>query len=701
MDIVPSRPPPATQDNRAMPALYRMPAFYLAAALLGSAVGLGGFVRGGGARPAPAPVETATDRPEAAPAREQEAETARPAADGILRTPEGLRRKVVVKDLGLTCREEPGDGPPAGPPLDYFAIRYVYTERPGWFQVGPAGDRPDGWVPAGSVLEWDTRLMARPTRDGGRPALVIYREESCLLDALAGRRCPKHAGRCPTEGEEAAGKAGDRPAAALGMPILRSKTIPEPDGPPRTIFEVASLVRDKAPPLPPPEPTPDLRPGLRQVYVAVVIDATSSMTATIDAARRAAGALVVDAGKRAEVTLHLALVAYRDVDPIYGYSARLVTDFTDPAGFRAALDQVEAATQADGSVDEAVLDGVATALPAPPGTPAGELHPDWPTRRAGELATKMLVLIGDAPDHARDLKRARELAARANRAGITIAAVSINRPGSLSRDEAARYKAQWHALAAGSHLPRSLAGGAGHGEPVELTLGQAKQLADRLRDLIADRVGHARELAALARAEAEDRLKDYVDARGLTLDAVAPVLVDLHRGEPLPAPRPDPRRGDRKAPSVRRGWIAERSGGKPLVTVEILMTRAELDGLIGELTQLQQATRGAGRDLADLLQVGTAAAAGESSFLAADRGTRTFADHLLRRAGLPPARPYSLLRRSQADLLRADDLDRAALDARLRAAIARLVRRRGEPDWDDPRRTVDGMAMVPYEAVDF
>jgi len=682
-----------------MPALYRMPAFYLAAALLGSAVGLGSLVRSGGS--APAPVALAAERPAEAPSKQKAGDAAEPADDGILRTVEGLRRKVVVKDLDLACRDEPGDGPPVGRPLDYFAIRYVYTERPGWFQVGPPGGRPDGWVPTGSVLEWDTRLMARPTRPEGRPPLVIYREESCLLDALAGRRCPEHEGRCPTEGEEAQARRGDRPGAALGLPILRSKTIPEPAGPPRTVFEVASLVRDQAPPELPREPTPDLRPGLRQVYIAVAIDTTASMQGTIDAARRAAGTLVADAGKRVGVTLHLALIAYRDVDPIYGYAARLVTDFTDPAGFRAALGQVEAATHADGSVDEAVLDGVATALPAPPGTTVGELHPGWPTGRAGELATKMLVLIGDAPDHARDLKRARELAARAGRAGITIAAVSIDRPGSLSRDEAARYRALWHALAAGSHLPKSIAGGARQGKPVEVTLGQAGQLADRLRELIADRVEHARELAALARAEAEGRIKDYVDARGLTLDAVAPVLVDLHRGEAHPAPRPDPRRGGRKAPSVRRGWIAERSGGKPLVTVEILMSRAELDGLIAELTQLQQATRGAARDLADLLQVGTAAAAGESSFLAADRGTRTFADHVRRRAGLPPARPDSLLRRSQADLLRADDLDRTALDARLRAAIARLVRRRGEPDWDDPRRTVDGMAMVPYDAVDF
>jgi len=165
--------------------------------------------------------------------------------------------------------------------------------------------------------------------------------------------------------------------------------------------------------------------------------------------------------------------------------------------------------------------------------------------------------------------------------------------------------------------------------------------------------------------------------------------------------RPDPRHGGRKAPSVRRGWIAASLQGRPMVEVEILMSRDELRALIAELAQLQQAASGTARDLAELLQIGTAAASGETSFLAADRGSRTFADHLRRRQGLPPARPDSLLRASQADLLRSDDLTLAALDARLRAGLLQLTRRLQDPDWDDPRRTVDGMALVPFAAIDF
>ncbi len=685
-----------------MPALYRMPVFYLAVL-----IGAGAFaaVR----RPAieaPGPIEPAAEIPRFAPSAAEE--EARDRGDGILRTAEGLRRKVVVRDLAVSCRAEPGGGPAVGAPLDYFTIRYVYgvdpPEPPARFRVGPKGGPPQGWVPASSVLEWDTRLMARPTPRAGRPALVIYRDEPCLVHAIDGSRCPRHPGGCPTEGEEDAsapsepteGPTGGGPP--LGFPILASKSVGG-----RTIHEVASLVQDRArEPILPKEPPPDLRPYLKVVDVAFAIDTTASMQATIEAARKLAADLVASASRRyRDVTLRFALVEYRDAAVFYGFRARRVASFTNPEGFLAALRRTEAATRGDGSVDESVLDGVALALPPGSGDPPGE-HVDWPTGRAGELATKLLVLLGDAPDHARNLDRARALAARARGAGITIATVAIDRPGTLSRDERERYFAQWRALAEGSYRPPDRASGfAGPVEPLTASLAEGGRLADRLRSLIDDRVEHARTIAALASAEAEGRLGDYVNSQGLTLDRVAPVLVDLHRGDAARVARPDPRSGGRKAPSVRRGWVADRLEGRPMVEVEILMSAAELKALIDELTQLQQAASGTARDLAELLQIGTAAASGETSFLAADRGTRTFADHLRRRQGLPPARPGSLLARSQSDLLRSDELTLAALEARLRESLSRLTRRLLAPDWKDPRRTIDGMALVPFEAIDF
>jgi hypothetical protein len=93
-------------------------------------------------------------------------------------------------------------------------------------------------------------------------------------------------------------------------------------------------------------------------------------------------------------------------------------------------------------------------------------------------------------------------------------------------------------------------------------------------------------------------------------------------------------------------------------------------------------------------------AAGEASYFSADRGEETFADHLRRRFGIP-VRPKGLLDRTRSDLLLADSLDRAALDGKLRAALLGLTRRRNAPGWSDARRTVEGMAPVSYDGIDF
>lgn len=695
-----------------MPALYRMPVFYAIALLMSGAyaVGMWSSSAGGTGRSSPATPTAKTTKPgtRSRPARNESPQVATPAADGILRTVEGLRRKVLIKDLNVVCQSEPegGGGRSANSPLDYFAIRYIYGEtpkdRPTAYQLNAQGESTPCWVPSTSVFEWDTRLMALPTSAPGRPTLAIYREESCLLDVLANRRCPRHPEHCPTEGEERNRATGANPA--LGMPILATRAIPQADGSTRTILQVASLVRDQAPPPPPPvAPPQDLLPALRKVDIAFVIDTTASMQAAIDASRTLARQLVADAADRhRDVSIRLALVDYRDASPAFGHATRIVTRFTSPSNFLAALETLNAARRGDGSIDEAVFAGIDQALPAASGERSAVPHLDWPTGRTGELATKMIVLLGDAPDHAQDLVLAQSLANRAKQAGITIATVALDRPGSLSRKELVRYRAQWQALAAGSFLPRAKEDGFSQTvPPLALQSADADQLVAMLQSIIDDRIKHARELAALAAAEAEGRLTEYVNSQGLSLDQVAPVLVDLHRGEPSAEGRPDPRFQGQKAPSVRIGWIAEQLNGEALISIETLMSRAEVGTLIDELTQFQLAAQGTARDLAELAEIGTAAAAGESSFLAVDRGSQTFGDHLRRRQGLPPARSDSLLQRTQSDLLQADETSRAALNDRLASTLAELIKRRNSSGWDDPRRTIDGMALIPYSLIDF
>jgi hypothetical protein len=622
-------------------------------------------------------------------------------ADEVLRTPDGLRRKVLVRELNRIATAAPDGGRPAAglpAPLDYFSIWFVREEKDGAVRIGPALGPASGWVPSSSVVEWDTRLMARPTPRDGRPPLVLYRDRSCLLDALAGRACPSHGASCPVEGGESeASTPDDADDALVGFPVLAAEVIPRPDGSTLSLFEVASLVEDLRPPPPPRTPLASDLADLRAVDVAFVIDTTASMGGWIEATRSLAADLATEAARRdPDIRLRLALIEYRDTAAAFGFAARITVPFTSPVFFRRALTGVNAARGGDGSVAERVLDGVALALPSPSGLPALTNRLDWPTGRAGTLATKMIVLVGDAPDHDASLARAEALAARARDAGISIAVVTIPRPD-RSRDEDERYRSQWKTLAEGAFRP--LDSGRNFAEPIEplvLPLDRPEALASAVRMILDDRFEHARSLAALAAAEAEGRLEAYTTSQGITLDRVYPVLEALGRTPP----RPDPRDDLRRAPGVRRGWIAENQDGHPMVRLELLLSRPELDRLITELLGMQQAIDSGARDLSDLLRVGAAAAVGESSFLATDRGRLTFADHLRRLQGLPPGRPDSLLRRTQMDLVQADEPTREALRQRLRTAIDRLVRRRADPAWTDPKRSLDGQATIPYEWID-
>ncbi len=686
-----------------MPALYRMPIVYIVLLLIAAAypIGMRLTTRATSSSVSIVAPEEPSSSSSSAIRKPDPLLPLNLVNDGILRSPEGLRRKVVIRDLTTRPMDKPEGGRAVGSPLDYFSIHYIRAESGGLVQIGPESGSARGWIPSSAAIEWETRLMARPTARAGRPPLILFRDPSCLLDSLAGRVCPRHSGRCPTEGEESSRVPIAGELTILGFPILATRSIPQPDGSTLSIHEVASLVNDQAPVTTKREPSLELMRALRRVNVAFVIDTTASMQATIESARSLAAQLVARASAaNNDVILRMALVEYRDVPPGFTFKSRVVNGFTDAQGFRAALGRISAAKTGDGSVDEAVLDGVAAALPALAGDVSEHLV--WPTGRAGELATKMIVLLGDAPDHARDLDRVSTLAARARESGITIASVAIEPPFALSRDERSRREAQWQALAEGSYRPLDKASGFATALPaLVVELGQPDQLQVRLQALIDDRIERARELAALAAAEAEGRLSAYVDSRGLTLDRVAPVLIDLHRGETQPIARPDPKFAGKKAPSVRKGWVAQGRDGKPMITLEVLMSRDELDLTIRELAQLQSAISSDSRDLSDLLKIGTAVTSGEMSFLAVDRGGQTFAEHIRRRQGLPPARSSSLLARSQADLLDADDAYRSTLASQLQRVLGELARRRDSADWDDPTKITDGKATVPYELFDF
>jgi hypothetical protein len=709
-----------------MPRLLRMPVFYLALLIaLAGWAGVRAVTRTGDGSggettaalqgsPSSEPDSVESTRPDA-PVEPIQAPLPAPAVaagppEPVLLTPEGLRRKVLVRELGVRCTASAAGGAASGPFLDYFSIHFLRGESPpgdsGRLEIGPASGPALGWVSSRDVLEWDSRLMAVPTPRRERThALSVYRERPCLLAALAGRACEAHrAGPCPVEAEEPAGDdASEAETPLLGMPILQSVSIPQPDGSTRTIHEVAVLVRDLLPLPAPTEPPPEWRQPLRHVDLAFCVDTTQSMTAPIAAVKQFARQLAEEAPRRDPgLVYRLALVEYRDRSPVFGFVTRRVSDFATPDAFLARLDALAAAPRGDDSLPEAVLDGLAAALPGE----GSQLS--WPVGEVAGAGTRLLVLVGDAPDHSTDPASLEALAQRARDAGISIAALRIEPTPArrvLGRSDRQRLADQWRTLAEQSYRgdtaeplpPLDLSITA---DPSAVDTAAVGSIAQQIGRLVDQRVAAAVALAALRQEEAEAAMRDYRTAADLAIEAVAPVLVDSHRTEARPTARPDPRRDGVKAPSLRRGWIAERIENEPLVRLRVLMSRPELDRLVREFLAVQGTATAGPDEVASLLEAATAAASGETGFLDADRGAITFDEHLARQQGLPPGRPDSLLRRTRKELLQADDLTRSALADRLSRAVGELVRFRESLNWSDPSHTVGGMALVPYDWID-
>lgn len=665
-----------------MPPLYRMPITYVALVLVGGVVGL--VALGSGNEPAPGPVveEGPTPPPEIGPDPD----------DPILRTPEGLRRKVLVRHPRLRHRDAP-QGIMVGEEVNHFSIAYVYEEAEGAVRVGGDDGQARGWLPRSSLIDWNTRLMLRPV--SRRAAWFAAKE--CLLHDLAGRACPQHTGEegCPHVPVPEDQVAKESP---MGWPVIQTESVPRASGPDRTIFEVALLLDEGAPVADVRIPESDLK-ALRELYVAIVMASSSSMEKFIGPAKEFARQLAAQAAEGPQdVRLHLALVEYRDERAArdggnFEFLTRTTSPFVTPEQFVQALEKVQKSSQRDNSMPEQPLAGLDVALPGA----GGALK--WPTGRAGDLAGKLVVLIGDAPDHERNAAKTVDLARRAREARVTIATVAI-RNNELHPKERELYESIWKALAAGSYRPLDIAAQFERPiAPLELTMNDPAALVPTFQRLIDDNMRRALELAKLARAEAENKLEEYRTREGLTMDQLAPVLRDLRR--PARPPEEVLREGGQRAPAiVERGWVAQRHGDEELVRLELLMSRAELDRLIEDLRDFHRAILSEATSLTELIGMLASTTSGERGFLDRNRGSETFADYLSRQ-GLPPARAESPLRRRQTDLLQTDELLRKELEDALARAILELTRRREAGDWTKGPLVDKTMTWVPYAPIDF
>jgi hypothetical protein len=580
---------------------------------------------------------------------------------GIPRDTDGLRRKALITGQNVFLRPSP-DGDPIGQVLPRFGSRFVYNETAAMLRVGSTPDGAEGWIYQADTAPWNSRLVARPTSRINRPSIEIYSEQSCLSASISGRVCAKHDGRCPSETE---GQDEGATTPRIGWPVVSVGTVAGGDGFPREVVEVIPLATETAPT--DAERLAPLRPALRQVYVAFVIDTTESMKPSIEQARALASGLAKSMNTQfGDVSLHIGLIEYRDDSPALGFHARVTTAFTEIAGFQAVVNTIEAALHEDAVAGESVIEGLNLALP---GTPGGL---NWPTGRAGELATKLIVLMGDSPDHSKGTDRMRAVAARAKASGVSIATVALNRSDALSTADQTRLDQQWQILAEQSYRPLDRTKKfTTELPPLAIRADGASSLVPRVQALIEDRLEHARGLSELARAEDEGRLDEYLNSRGLTKAQAAPILEELRRGEIAP------KRTQRRTPVLKKGWLSLRMGATLFVTLDVLVSREELETLISRLST----QKGESDELRAIIN---ATAAGEMAFLKSDLRGLTSEEQVKRRKAFPSPIPQS-----------------GSVAERLRTTLQALGKIRDETSWSDPRQTVDGRVLIPFDLINF
>ena len=185
--------------------------------------------------------------------------------------------------------------------------------------------------------------------------------------------------------------------------VYQSATWPEPEG-----VDTASGTR--APPF------------FKQLFdlsaegmdLVIIIDSTGSMQPVIDAARDAVDDLV-SVLEGITKRLRIGVVHYRDYEDMNGGAKKLSSLTTNTRGIRDLLENLQA--RGGGDYQERVEKGLEIAL-------RGSMN--WNSR-----ASKVIVILGDAPPHKEDQARAEELA----RLGFTNPAKAMNRVHTPSKDE--------------------------------------------------------------------------------------------------------------------------------------------------------------------------------------------------------------------------------------------------------------------------
>lgn len=309
------------------------------------------------------------------------------------RTPEGIQKKaVVIKHDAKLFSASKGD---AGKESRFMQIYFLLEGTVGGrspVTLAPNRTEPDGWLAAGSFVEWNTLQMINFEAQGGRELARIFEKSAC--SERYGRT--GEAGGCPELGSEPqrAGKVRDN--YNLLIPVFESDQDNYRGGFVRVTAEEGPVVKPSVAP-----PSKEAVKRKLGYDLILVVDSTASMEQwfrpTTEVLREFLSNVRQEIGtEESQVPFHAGLLLYRDRKKVQdcdiGYLNQWEVDLTD--GVDRVIQALTSATQASCSSDdvpEAVFDALSRAVQ----------DPKW-----NDGSFHVVLLVGDAPPHpASDLER--------------------------------------------------------------------------------------------------------------------------------------------------------------------------------------------------------------------------------------------------------------------------------------------------------
>ena len=572
----------------------RLPQVLLADILL--ALSLNSLVSGCGSEPPPtaaAAVALPAASPDS-PVADRRSQPLLPVAGGPMRSDSGLRLKIVTNQPNLRCLDSPG-GRLVGEEIRLFKELWVFDVKPSltdpkWVKVSrsPQKNHVVGWLPAGTVAFWKTRVGLRPLR----PVLIYEHRADAEELARTGKCSAQPIGRADPDAkrqfdpwpvtENFTVKNNQQQIVEVSqLNFLGERRVGHDVGDPGSAAPSYTEARKQI-----------VYRSINQISLGFCVDNTASTAPWVSEilafVREVSGAV-----ERGKPRLSLGLTLYRDDVPGLEFSGSVTKLFfdgelKDHAAFSTAVSGIKPAEVDSEDFPERGFEGLKRAV----------TDTDWK-----KLSLKVLIWIGDNSSK-HDRVTAAEVISLAKSSGVTIHAVMIHGRGDPA--ERQLHESQCREIAAG-------------------TGGKLYDLADwrPLAGEIAKAVRGARAIVKANRADLDNILagrqtvKDFLETKDRDVLERRRSFVRLLKtdGHDLDSLTPN-------VPLFRQGYVVSHlpGNGDPFFERLIYCERLELVFLMSELQLLAGVLQvNSPTSILDIHKIATLFPAGDQSYFSAVR----------------------------------------------------------------------------------